>query len=136
MGFFDKLISALKPENIEEPKSVHEFIWTNPTSNDTGPKDYIGAELYGSFLTFYLINPKGTKIQTIKAYELSKDATDRIDTKWFDYTMTIEKEKILVFDPTCDCCQVFTDCFPIMYNGKIKDLEITIPYNYITHDED
>lgn len=136
MGFFDKLIGAFKPENIEEPKSVHEFIWHNTTSTDTVPKDYIGAELYDSFLTFYLINPKGTKIQTIKAYELSKDATDRIDTKWFDYTMTTEKEKILVLDPTCDCCQVFTDCFAIMYNGKIKVLEITIPYHYITHDED
>lgn len=134
MGFFDKLVNAFHGESAEESKPVHEFIWCNTTPDVMGQSSYIGAELNDNFLTFYLVEPKDTKVHTIKAYQLNRNA-ELINDKWFGYKMSPEKEKILVLSPYSSCCQVFTDRFAIAYNNKPKILEITIPYNYINHDE-
>lgn len=135
MGFFDKLINSFKIESIEEAKPVHEFIWCNTTPNVMGQSSYIGAELNDSFLTFYLVDPKDTKVHTIKSYQLNTHIVEMISDKWVEYKMSPEKEKILVLSPQASCCQIFTDRFAISYNNKPKILEITMPYNYINHDE-
>ena len=134
MGFFDKLVKAFNSESVEEVKPIHEFIWCNTTPDVVGQSGYIGAELNDDFLSFYLVDPKNTKVHTIKSYQLNTTVTEAINDKWFNYKLSTEKEKIMVLSPNSSCCQVFTDRFAIAYNSKPKILEITIPYNYINHD--
>ena len=128
----DNIVIEGKEEHTDEFGS-YKFIWINTHANVHAQGTYIGAQILGDLLIFYLVNPVKKIIRCLKAYQIN--CADKITRDWFVYKETPDKYQVTVISPYANGERILTDEFVIYRRTEdVKILEIKIPYNYITFD--